>query len=104
VSEGFWVITGATTSGGEISQDLHLAARSTATVVILMGMNNLAEITRLFAAIGKDQTPVAVIQNGTRANQRVVTGTVATIYQLAQEQHFTSPAIIVIGNVVNLHF
>lgn len=103
VSESFWVITGATTQG-HISSDLQLAAQSTATVVILMGMNNLGEITKLFKAVGKSQTPVAVIQHGTRPNQRMVVGTVDTIEALVKEQHFGSPAIIVIGKVVDLQF
>jgi uroporphyrin-III C-methyltransferase len=103
VNESFWVITGATTNG-HISSDLALAAQSTATVVILMGMNNLKAITRLFAGAGKSQTPVAVIQDGTRPNQRVALGTVDTIYQIVQEQKLASPAIIVVGNVVDLHF
>lgn len=103
VNESFWVITGAT-SNGQISQDIMLAAQSSATVVILMGMKNLREITELFKAAGKNQTPVAIIQNGTRPNQRLAAGTVETIYQITQDQHVGSPAIIVIGQVVNLHF
>ncbi|WP_051359833.1 uroporphyrinogen-III C-methyltransferase [Adhaeribacter aquaticus] len=103
VSESFWVITGATTKG-HISEDLKLAAQSTATVVILMGMNNLKEITEIFKAVDKIQTPAAVIQNGTRTNQQIVRGTVENIYQLTQEKQIGSPAIIVIGNVVDLNF
>lgn len=103
VSESFWVITGATTNG-QISQDLKLAAQSTATVVILMGMNNLPQITELFCQLGRHQAPVAIIQNGTRSNQRMVTGTVETILEVVQEHKIASPAIIVIGNVVDLQF
>ena len=103
VSESFWVITGATTQG-HISDDLKLAAQSTATVVILMGMKNLGHITQLFMAVGKHKTPVAIIQNGTRQNQQLALGTVETIEQIAQEKQLGSPAIIVIGNVVDLHF
>jgi uroporphyrin-III C-methyltransferase len=103
VNESFWVITGATTNG-HISDDLALAAQSTATVVILMGMNNLEGITRLFMDAGKSQTPVAIIQNGTRPNQRIALGTIATICQVVREQKMASPAIIVVGKVVDLHF
>jgi uroporphyrin-III C-methyltransferase len=103
VNESFWVITGATTNG-HISEDLALAARSTATVVILMGMKNLEGITSLFKAAGKSQTPVAIIQNGTRPNQRIALGTVDTICHIVREQQLTSPAIIVVGRVVDLHF
>ena len=103
VSESFWVITGAT-KNGQISSDLALAAQSSATVIILMGMKNLEDITRVFQVLGKNNTPVAIIQNGTLPNERITFGTIDTIYRIAQQEHFTSPAIIVIGNVVNLHF
>jgi uroporphyrin-III C-methyltransferase len=103
INESFWVITGATTNG-HISDDLALAAQSTATVVILMGMNNLEGITQLFKAAGKGQTPVAIIQNGTRPNQKIALGTVDTICQIVREQQLASPAIIVVGQVVDLHF
>ncbi len=103
VSESFWVITGAT-KHGEISADIALAAQSSATVIILMGMKNLADITQVFKVLGKNSTPVAIIQNGTLPNQRLVSGTIDTICQLAADQHFTSPAIIVIGEVVKLQF
>jgi uroporphyrin-III C-methyltransferase len=103
VSESFWVITGATTQG-QISHDLQLAAQSTATVVILMGMKNLGHITALFKAVGKSQTPVAIIQDGTRPNQQLALGTVETIEQIAREKQLSSPAIIVIGKVVDLQY
>ena len=63
-SESFWVITG-TTKAHKISNDIKLAAQSSATVVILMGMSKLAEITALFRESGKKDTPVAIIQDGT---------------------------------------
>ncbi|PIQ22062.1 MAG: uroporphyrinogen-III C-methyltransferase [Cytophagales bacterium CG18_big_fil_WC_8_21_14_2_50_42_9] len=102
-NESFWVITGATTNG-HISQDLALAAQSTATVVILMGMKNLRDIMELFKKNGKHQTPVAIIQNGTRSNQQLAVGTVETIPDIVEKQNLASPAIIVVGQVVNLQF
>jgi uroporphyrin-III C-methyltransferase len=47
---------------------------------------------------------VAIIQNGTRPNQRIALGTIATICQVVREQKMASPAIIVVGKVVDLHF
>jgi uroporphyrin-III C-methyltransferase len=99
VSESFWVITG-TTMAGAVSDDIALAARSTATVVILMGLNKIEEIMAIFNANGKGQTPVAVIQNGTLKDQRHVTGTVSTIAAEATKHNVGSPAIIVVGEVV----
>lgn len=99
VSESFWVITG-TTSDRKLSNDVALAAKSSATVVILMGMSKLAQIVALFHKEGKGETPVAIIQNGTMPNERLGIGTVDTIVTVAQINHLTSPAIIVIGEVV----
>ena len=99
VSESFWVVTG-TTKLGEVSGDIALAAQSTATVVILMGLNKIGEIMKLFAAHGKSETPVAVIQNGTLPNQKNVLGTVSTISGLTSVEQVGPPALIVVGEVV----
>lgn len=99
VSESFWVVTG-TTMAGATSSDLQLAAQSTATVVVLMGLNKIAEIMDIFAGVGKANVPVAVIQDGTLASQQAVVGTVSSIADLVQQEKITSPAVIVIGEVV----
>ncbi|MCR8668840.1 uroporphyrinogen-III C-methyltransferase [Aestuariibaculum sp. M13] len=98
-SESFWVIT-ATTKNHSLSTDVPLAAKSTATVVILMGMHKLAEIVEIFKSEGKQDTPMAIIQNGTRADENVGIGTVSTIEAIVAERQLASPAIIVIGDVV----
>ncbi|UOB19516.1 uroporphyrinogen-III C-methyltransferase [Abyssalbus ytuae] len=99
VAESFWVITG-TTSNHKLSKDVELAARSTATVVILMGMGKLPEIVSIFKKYGKSSTPVAIIQNGTRKNAKHGFGTINTIEKVVEEEQLSSPAIIVIGEVV----
>jgi len=99
VSDSFWVVTG-TTRSGSVSEDLRLAAQSSATVVILMGMSRIDEIMRIFEAHGKSATPVAIIQNGTLPDQRSVTGTVSTIAEEATRAGLASPAVIVVGDVV----
>ncbi len=101
LSESFWVVTG-TTKAGQLSADLTLAAQSSATVVVLMGMHKLTEIARLFAESGKSETPVAIIQNGTLPEQRVVTGRVDTIVDRVRETQIDNPAIIVVGAVAGL--
>lgn len=98
-AESFWVITG-TTKNHEISSDVRLAAKSNATVVILMGMSKLPQIVQLFKAENKNDLPVAIIQNGTRDNEKVGIGTVATIEKIVEEQALKNPAIIVLGEVV----
>ncbi|WP_299488317.1 uroporphyrinogen-III C-methyltransferase [uncultured Allomuricauda sp.] len=98
-SESFWVITG-TTKEHKLSSDVALAAKSNATVVILMGMSKLPEITELFKKEGKSNLPVAIIQNGTTESEKIGIGTVASIENKAKEQQLSNPAIIVIGEVV----
>jgi uroporphyrin-III C-methyltransferase len=98
-SESFWVITG-TTKNHQLSNDIPLAAKSTATVVILMGMGKLQEIVKLFSDEGKQDVPVAIIQNGTTKDEKFGIGTVETICDVVKENQLSSPAIIVIGEVV----
>lgn len=98
-SESFWVITG-TTSEKKLSNDVRLAAQSTATVVILMGMSKLYEIVEIFSRYGKENTPVGVIQNGTTENEKSGFGTIKTIEEIVAQKELTAPAIIVIGEVV----
>lgn len=100
-AESFWVITG-TTKKGEISKDIELAAQSSATIVILMGMSKLTEIFEIFRVHGKSEMPMALIQNGTRKNVKSVVGTVSTIIEKAVSENITNPAVIVIGEVVSL--
>ena len=102
VSESFWVITG-TTRKGELSDDLKLAVRSDATVVVLMGLHKLRELSALYMLNGKGNMPVAVIQNGTRSDERHVTGFIYEIADKVDAHQIGSPAIIVIGEVVKLH-
>lgn len=99
-SESFWVITG-TTKSHKISKDIYLAAQSSATVVILMGMRKLPEIVSIFTKEGKQNLSVAVIQNGTRDNEKCGIGTISTIEKIVEEKELSSPAIIIIGEVVN---
>jgi uroporphyrinogen III methyltransferase/synthase len=73
------------------------------TLVFLMAMGNLETIaTRLCEHGLAPQTPAAVIENGTRPEQRTVVGTLATIARDAQREGLGAPAIVVIGGVVAL--
>lgn len=98
-AESFWVITG-TTKEHKLSTDVALAAKSNATIVILMGMGKLAEIVELFKLEGKADMPIAIIQNGTREDEKLGIGTIDTIEQIVVERQLSNPAIIVVGEVV----
>jgi uroporphyrin-III C-methyltransferase len=102
VAESFWVTTG-TTRSGDISSDIKLAAQSTATVIILMAMSKLEQIMDIFSGAGKTDTPVAIIQDGTTAQEKIVIGTVRDIAFRATYAGISNPAIIIVGEVVNIN-
>ena len=102
LSESFWVLTG-TTRSGQLSKDVVLAAQSSATAIILMGMRKIHAIAAAFSAAGKANTPVLVVQNGSRLDERKVLGTIATISDQVEEANIGAPGIIIIGEVVRLH-
>jgi uroporphyrin-III C-methyltransferase len=102
LSESFWVVTG-TTASGEISNDLYEAVRSKATVVVLMGLQKLKGIVKLFENEGKHKLPVAVIQSGSTKEEKIAIGIVDTIVELVEEKGISAPAILIFGEVVSLH-
>ena len=102
LNESFWVLTG-TTRSGQLSPDIALAAQSSATAIILMGMRKIRAIADLFAKAGKENTPVLVVQNGSLPNERKIIGTVDNIADLVEQEKMGAPGIIVIGEVVRLH-
>jgi uroporphyrin-III C-methyltransferase len=68
-----------------------------------MAMSKLEAIMDIFAANNKADTPVAIIQEGTTANEKMVVGKVKDISFKAQYAGLKNPAIIVVGEVVNLY-
>ena len=79
-------------------------AKSADTIVIMMGLSRIGVISKNLIAggLGKN-TPVAVIQNGTSKNQRMIIGTIANIVDKIKQNKITPPSIIIIGDVVKLH-
>lgn len=78
-------------------------ARGIGTLVFLMGVENLEFICQQLIANGKsDSTPVALVRWGTLAAQQVLTGTLADITTRVRETSFKPPAVIIVGDVVNL--
>lgn len=78
-------------------------AAGVGTLVFLMGVKNLPQIVHQLVRNGKSaRTPVALVQWGTTARQRTVTGTLETIVEKVAAAKLSSPAIIVVGEVVTL--
>lgn len=99
ISESFWVATG-TTRDGHFSSDIYLAAQSSSTIVLLMAISHLSSIMEIFIRHGKENMPVAIIQEGCTARQKMITGRVNNIAQMARESGISNPAVMVVGNVV----
>lgn len=94
-------ITGHEAPGKERSDiDWRALSKALGTMVFLMGVKNLSSIAKKLIACGKPaNTPAAVIGNGTTAKQRLVSGTLADIAELAKKSGLVPPAIIVVGEV-----
>lgn len=74
------------------------------TVIIYMGLVGLDLICQSLISHGSPSNlPIALVQQGTTDNQKVVTGTLATLPALINNQEIKAPTIIIIGNVVTLH-
>ncbi|HDR72577.1 MAG TPA: uroporphyrinogen-III C-methyltransferase [Methanoculleus sp.] len=89
---------------GRSALDWEWLARSPGTLVILMGVKNLPAIASRLTGHGMDAaSPVAIIERGLRPDQRVTTGPLGEIAEIARERKVRPPAIIVIGPVVELY-
>jgi len=81
-----------------------ILAQLRGTIVILMGVANLGKIADALLRNGKaGTTPVAIIERGLRKDRRVTTGPLIEIAVRAQKAEVKPPAVIVIGDVVNLY-
>ena len=73
------------------------------TLVVYMGLKSLSEFTEQLIAHGSDpKIPAAIVDQGTRDQQKVITGVLEGIPALAADAALAGPAIIIIGNVVTL--
>jgi uroporphyrin-III C-methyltransferase / precorrin-2 dehydrogenase / sirohydrochlorin ferrochelatase len=88
---------------GNVALDWGTLLQPRQTVAIYMGLRNLEPLTRELIAHGADPAlPAAIVDNATRAGQRVVVGTLATLAAKARAAELSGPAIVIIGTVVTL--
>jgi uroporphyrin-III C-methyltransferase/precorrin-2 dehydrogenase/sirohydrochlorin ferrochelatase len=98
----FAVATAHRAADGSDPVDWEALARMD-TLVVLMGVERLAEVVERLRASGRSaETPIALIENGTLPSERVVAGTLADIVEEARRERVGSPAVIVVGEVVRL--
>ena len=95
LAHGVTFVTGHTRDG--VQPDWAALAASGTTLVIYMGLRNLARITAALKAAGMDPaTPSCIIENGTLPAQRQRVCTLGTL----SSEGFSGPAIVVVGHVV----
>ena len=102
VARSFHVFTGHTMEDGTW-HNFEAIAKLEGTLVFLMGIKTLPIIVSDLVKNGKNpETPVAIIEKGATADQRVTVGTLENIIEKAKERKIVPPAITIIGEVVNL--
>ena len=104
-TSSFYVITGHHRDDGKSIEGINwnLLAKTKGTIVILMGVNNIKDISENLIKEGKDRnTPLAFISSATKYNQKVITTTLENVYEVYKKENIQSPTLIVIGEVVNL--
>lgn len=99
VARSYAVLTGTDRHGQAAYRELG----SVDTLVFLMALHNLEQVCADLIAAGRPaSTPVATVQSATLPDQRVVTGTLATIADLVKQAGIQAPALTIVGEVVNL--
>lgn len=102
-TSSFHVVTGHLKDDENTSINWNALARIGGTIVFLMGVSNLEKICHNLVKEGmSEEMDVAIINWATRANQKVVTGNLRTICEIAKREKVTSPSLIVVGEVVKL--
>ena len=96
----FHVFTGHKKKGEPLDLDFKNIAKSEGSLVFLMGISNLPLIVNGLLSNGMDpHIGAAVVENGTRYNQRVFRGELCSIEEIAKKENIVSPALIVVGDV-----
>lgn len=78
-------------------------AKSVDTIVIMMGLASIGNISKRLVKGGLDKkTPVAIVQNGTTDKHKMIKGNLGNIAKKVVEYKITPPTIIIVGKVVSL--
>jgi len=102
ISQSFWVVT-ATTKEGSFPKDLQYASQSSATLIILMGIRKIHQITEFVSQHRPSLTPMAIIQNGTLPDEKCIITDLYNSPHTLSDLNPNEPGIIIIGDVVADH-
>jgi uroporphyrin-III C-methyltransferase len=101
VASSFAVVTASTAPGREV--DLQRVSAAVDTLVVLMAAGKLEQVCAALIAGGRPPAePAAVIERGTTLDQRTVVSTLRALLATAAAEAIESPAVLVVGNVVDL--
>lgn len=106
VSTHFSVVTGmgATPDGTSLEENWTKLVQAGGTVVFLMSVRRLPRIIEALSSVDVSMTiPCAFVESASTHDQRVVSGTLGTIVDIAEREGVTSPATFVVGEVVRFH-
>lgn len=102
-SSSLHIITAHKRKGEPLDIDFASLVKMKGTLVFLMGVTALGDICMgLIKAGMKEDTPAAILQQGTTARQKKVVATVATLKEEALKENIQSPAVIVVGAVCTM--
>ncbi len=87
---------------GRKSNKDKLDAPSCDTLIYLMAVSNIENVVKVVLGSGKiKNTPCAFIERGTTKRERIITGNLGNIVRKSKEYKVSSPAVFVVGEVVN---
>lgn len=101
LNNGVTLVTGHTQDGGPLPW--RALVESNTTLVIYMGMQHLADISRELIAAGMSKNmPCMIVESATRADERALVSTIEAMPMLSHQHQMKSPAMIVVGEVVKM--
>ncbi|MCU7940261.1 MAG: siroheme synthase CysG [gamma proteobacterium symbiont of Bathyaustriella thionipta] len=89
---------------GTVNLNWTALAHQNQTIVFYMGLQAVKVIHKELVANGlSDDTPAALVEQGTTENQRVHIGTLSTLAEIVEREKVKAPTLIIVGDVVKLH-
>ncbi len=103
ITSAFTIVTGHEEPGKDCPLDWSTVARLGGTLVVLMGVSRLEQnVSALIQGGRSPDTPAAIVEKGGWPEQRLVKGTLGSIFEIAREAKIEPPAILVVGDVIRL--
>lgn len=101
LSQGVQFITGHCQQDGKEPDWSSLARYTQGTLVFYMGLHQSQQIQTQLIQLGRSsKTPIAIIENGTKQNQRIYIGVLSELIELSEQAN--TPSLIIVGDVVTL--